>query len=161
MARAASHPLRIQIASPCTESWDNMTGDERVRRCASCKLNVYNLHELTMSEVETLMRKPNGRLCVRLYQRKDGTVITADCPVGLRKVRMRLASGMIATAAFVAAVFASVVQFGSPGGLSEFWARHARYKQEAQHWPVVGPTADALAQEQMRMGMAPPGNSQY
>lgn len=161
MARAALTPLKLRIASPCSESWENMKGDDRVRRCASCKLNVYNLHELSMADVERLLRQPNGRLCARIYQRKDGTVITADCPVGLRKVRMRMASGMIAAVAFLAAIFASAVQSSSPGGLSGFWARHARYKEEAQQWPVVGPTANKLKGHEMRMGFAPVEGSVY
>ena len=32
-----------------------------------------------------------GRLCVRFYTRADGTVLTQDCPVGLRAVRVKLA----------------------------------------------------------------------
>jgi hypothetical protein len=28
-------------------------------------------------------------MCVRFYQRKDGTLLTADCPVGVRRKRLR------------------------------------------------------------------------
>lgn len=152
MARAAQNPLKLNIASPCSESWEKMKGDDRVRHCARCKLNVYNLHEMTMSEVEQLLRQPNGRLCARIYQRKDGTVLTADCPVGLRKVRMRMASGVLAATAFLAAVFATVIQVGSTGGISGFWARHGRFKEEAQQWPVVGSTTDTLRGYEIRGG---------
>ncbi|MFL5347255.1 MAG: hypothetical protein ACJ8AT_20925 [Hyalangium sp.] len=161
MARAAKNPLKLNVASPCSERWENMKGDDRVRHCASCKLNVYNLHEMTMSEVEQLLRQPNGRLCARIYQRKDGTVITADCPVGLRKVRMRMASGVLATVAFVAAIFATVVQVSAPGGLSGFWARQVRYKEEAQQWPVVGPAADTLRGHQIKGGAVASEDSSY
>ena len=33
-----------------------------------------------------------GSPCVRFYRRFDGTVLTADCPVGLRKLRFRRAA---------------------------------------------------------------------
>jgi len=55
---------------------------ERVRHCGECKLNVYNLSEMTQTEAEGLIRKHEGRLCVRYYQRADGTVLTRNCPVG-------------------------------------------------------------------------------
>ncbi len=66
-----------------------MVGDERVRFCGQCQLNVYNLSAMTRSDGEALVRGVEGRMCVRLYQRTDGTVITADCPVGARRERLR------------------------------------------------------------------------
>ena len=68
-----------------------MSGDDRVRFCDSCQLNVYNFSELTSQEVESLVSKTEGRLCGRLYRRSDGTIITRDCPVGLRALRKRVA----------------------------------------------------------------------
>jgi hypothetical protein len=79
-----------------------MTGDDRVRFCAECKLNVYNFAELTRTQAEDLLRTTEGRICGRLYRRADGTVITKDCPVGLRAVRRRVAK--TATAAFATLV---------------------------------------------------------
>lgn len=63
-----------------------MTGDERVRFCQACKLSVYNLAEMTRAEAEELLKpKDGGKLpCVQLWRRRDGTIITKDCPVGWR-----------------------------------------------------------------------------
>src|SRR5579872_1223747 len=74
----------IRIASPCPASWEQMAGDERVRHCSECKLNVYNLSAMTRVEAEELLQRREGRLCVRYYRRKDGTILTQDCPRGLR-----------------------------------------------------------------------------
>ena len=49
---------------------------------ASC--NVYNLSDMTEEEALKLVEEREGRLCVRFYQREDGTVLTSDCPVGSR-----------------------------------------------------------------------------
>ncbi len=75
----------IAIAEPCRASWDDMSGDERVRFCGDCKLNVYNFSAMSRSEAEEMARTTEGRLCVRFYRRADGTVLTRDCPVGLRR----------------------------------------------------------------------------
>src|SRR5215203_5565274 len=89
-----------RVASPCHVSWDKMTGDDRVRFCQQCQLQVYNIAELTRREAEALMARTEGRICARLYRRADGTVLTKDCPTGLRAARRRL--GRAAGAAFAA-----------------------------------------------------------
>ena len=76
-----------RIASPCSASWSQMKGDERVRYCEECRLNVYNFAELSRSQAEDLIRETEGRLCGIIYRRADGTVLTRDCPVGLMAIR--------------------------------------------------------------------------
>jgi hypothetical protein len=78
----------IKVASPCSADWNKMTGDERARHCGDCKKNVYNLSGMTREEAEALIREKEGRLCVRYYQRKDGTILFGgDCTVGIRRKR--------------------------------------------------------------------------
>ena len=88
-----------------------MAGDERVRHCTLCSLNVYNFAEMTRDEIRALLVRKEGRVCARLYRRADGTLLTKDCPRGLRAVRMRMSR--FATAV-VAALF-SVSAFASDG----------------------------------------------
>jgi len=77
----------LRIASPCTVQWSDMKGDDFARHCQSCEKNVYDLSLLTSDEANELIREKEGKLCVSLYHRFDGTVLTADCPVGLRTLR--------------------------------------------------------------------------
>lgn len=98
----------LRIASPCSERWDSMTGDERKRFCARCQLHVYNVSELSSAEVTALLTQSEGRVCGRIFRRADGTVLTRDCPVGLRKVRMRIAAGLTAAMALVIGFISAV-----------------------------------------------------
>jgi hypothetical protein len=77
----------IAIAAPCKAVWSEMSGDERERVCAECKLSVFNLSELSRTEAEDLLSqsKPGG-FCIKLFRRADGTILTKDCPTGLRLV---------------------------------------------------------------------------
>lgn len=94
--------LRIDIAAPCSEQWEEMEGDERVRHCASCKLNVFNTRELTEKEILALISKANGgRVCGRVYKRADGTVLTKDCPTGVAMLRRRMLMAVSMAASFV------------------------------------------------------------
>jgi hypothetical protein len=72
---------QIRIASPCPASWEEMLGDDKVRFCQICSKNVYNLSLMTRDEAQTLVIDHQGKLCGLLYLRKDGTVMTADCPI--------------------------------------------------------------------------------
>ncbi len=78
----------VRIASPCSARWDDMVGDDRVRHCAACDKDVFNISGMTRPEAVALVTKNRG-LCIRMFRRADGTVMTADCPVGVRKKRVR------------------------------------------------------------------------
>jgi len=82
---AKDSKLQLRIASPCKAPWENMDGDERVRFCRECNRNVYNLSAMTEREARRVVAEREGRLCVRFYQRRDGTVLTSDCPVGAKR----------------------------------------------------------------------------
>jgi hypothetical protein len=77
----------IRVASPCQASWDEMEGSDQVRFCRQCRKNVYNLSGMSRGEAAALVREKEGRLCVRFYRRRDGTMLTDNCPVGLRAAR--------------------------------------------------------------------------
>ena len=110
---SAKHDAKLdtlRIATPCPISWDQMTGDNQVRFCGHCQLNVYNIAELSRTEAERLIASTEGRLCARLYRRADGTILTKDCPVGLRALRMRVSKR--AAAVFAAIVSLAATAFG-------------------------------------------------
>lgn len=90
MARFNNPLANVQVAAPCQADWNQMMGDERVRFCSECNLNVYNLSKMTRSAAETLIARNERRLCVKFYRRRDGSIITQDCPVGLRAIRRRV-----------------------------------------------------------------------
>src|SRR5512141_2967817 len=72
----------IRVATPCRADWNQMVGDDRVRHCASCDKDVFNLSSMTRDEAEALIVGKAGNLCARYYQRQDGTILLADCAVG-------------------------------------------------------------------------------
>lgn len=94
----------VSIASPCSARWEEMVGDDHARFCGKCEKNVYNLSALTREEAEAVLRAKEGELCVRLYQRADGTVLTQDCPVGVRRKRMRVVGALALGGTFAGAL---------------------------------------------------------
>jgi hypothetical protein len=109
-------PLKnLRIASPCSADWHAMAGDERKRFCGECKLNVYNLSGMTSYDAEHLLRMSEGRICVRYYERRDGTVLTQNCPVGWAHVRQRVSVTVAALFSVLISLFAGLFYSSSFG----------------------------------------------
>jgi hypothetical protein len=104
MAKTLKPLHELQMASPCPASWDQMKGDDKVRFCGECRLNVYNLSAMGRREAEELVRQREGRLCVRFYRRADGTVLTQDCPGGLAALQHATCWAFLRITAVVAAM---------------------------------------------------------
>src|SRR6185503_17057498 len=83
--------MELKVSSPCPVSWDSLAGDDRIRYCGKCRLNVYNLAVMSRGEVEEIVRKTEGRLCGRLYTRGDQTATVRDCPRSVLRRRIRAA----------------------------------------------------------------------
>ncbi len=108
-----THPLnKVKVAAPCKAEWEKMIGNARVRFCGQCNLNVYNLSEMTRAQAESLIAANEGRLCVRFYRRRDGSIITQDCPVGLQAIKRRVSYALKAVAA---ATFTFLTAIGFQG----------------------------------------------
>ena len=97
---------RLRIASPCEESWNEMVGDERTRRCTRCERDVYNLSGFTRGEAEALLSQSGEAPCVRFYRRADGTIMTSDCVQGSHR---KLALKVLAASACALAVGGALV----------------------------------------------------
>jgi hypothetical protein len=104
----------IRVATPCTADWNQMTGDDRVRHCATCDKDVFNLSAMAREDAEALILQKAGDLCARYYQRTDGTILLADCTVGVAQKRKRR----------VIAAGAAMLLAG--GGAAAWWAKHSQ-----------------------------------
>lgn len=119
-ARTDETPLlaNLSVASPCPAKWDDMVGDERTRFCGGCKKDVHNISALDSAEAEALLREKSGQLCVRYFQRADGTVMTQDCPDGVRRKKTRklavLAAGTFGLTASAFGALTAMASMGSP-----------------------------------------------
>jgi len=141
----------IRVATPCSADWDQMSGDERVRACGACNKNVYNLSSMTRDEAETLIVAKEGRLCVRYYQRADGTILLADCTVGKSQKRKRrvIAAGAAALLAG-SGVLAWKLSRPSPAERLELLQGQMRVPVDDHYTPTIeapSPPPQALVPE--------------
>jgi hypothetical protein len=106
----------IDIARPCEMDWNQMRGDERVRFCSHCSLHVYNLSEMPPAEALRLVNEREGRLCIRLYRRADGTVVTRDC--GIKAAVKRLGRWASTGTAVALSALVAALGINRPGQAS-------------------------------------------
>src|SRR5882672_7171320 len=108
MTRFSSPLDNVHVAAACSADWDQMIGNDRSRFCGQCNLNVYNLSSMSRAEAESLIAGCEGRLCVRFYRRKDGSILTDNCPVGLRAIRRKVSAITRAITSVVLSFFAGL-----------------------------------------------------
>lgn len=99
----------LEVAAPCKAKWDDMAGDHRVRFCGQCAKNVFNVSAMPRREAEAMLAGGTENLCVRFYRRPDGTVLSGDCSVGVRRRKRRRGvvgaiAGLLASASALAFV---------------------------------------------------------
>lgn len=69
----------IEVKSPCSESWDEMKGSDKVRFCGHCAFEVNNISALTRKQAMRLVRESNGEICVRYIKNPvNNTPVFAD-----------------------------------------------------------------------------------
>jgi hypothetical protein len=126
-----------------------MVGDERVRHCSECNLNVYNLSAMTKREIEQLVAAHQGqRLCTRFYRRADGTVITQNCPWSFRALKRRasrVAGAVLSALLSAGAAFArnNTSQNSAPAAESQ-QRQSGMVVQVVDPWNAVVPNAQVI-----------------
>ena len=55
----------VEVGAPCSEEWNEMKGNDKVRFCSHCSKHVNNLSEMTRKQAMRLVRASHGDLCIR------------------------------------------------------------------------------------------------
>jgi ankyrin repeat protein len=133
MSSSARSFDRLKIVAPCEADWDSMIGNDQVRFCEHCNLQVNNLSGMTRAEAMRLVERSQGRLCVRFGQRANGEVLTRQLPKKLHHIGRR--ASRIAAGAFSATLSLSstTAQTTKPDS-----STHARIVSSANSQAEVG-----------------------
>lgn len=99
----------VSIEKPCSASWDEMAGNDQVRFCRHCALSVNDLSTMTRAKAEKLVRRSNGRLCLRIQRDPMGQVITRDLAQPIYTISRR--ASRIAAGAFTAVISLSTAAY--------------------------------------------------
>ncbi len=105
----------IAIESPCSVSWDEMVGNDRVRACEHCQLSVQDLSQMTAAKAYKLVRTSKGRLCLRLHRTPTGEIITRPVYQKLHAISRR--TSRIAAGAFTAVMSLSTVAYAQSSAI--------------------------------------------
>jgi hypothetical protein len=129
----------LYIAAPCGITWDTMQGDDRKRLCGGCSRHVFNISDMTKTEATSFLEHNGTSQCMIFFRREDGTIMTDNCPVGLRKLRDRaklLVSAIAGAFAFVLSCTATLAQ---SAGVTKATNKNVASKSANQRCIAPGP----------------------
>jgi len=80
MATRSEKLNRLVIQSPCSKSWEEMTGGDAERHCGMCDRQVFDFRRMTPRQIATRIQATSGHLCARLTRGADGRLLTLEPP---------------------------------------------------------------------------------
>src|SRR5262245_55470479 len=92
---------QLQVISPCSTDWDQMSGDEKKRFCVECDKFVYDFSQMTRRQVEAIVSIHQGRMCARITRRPGGSLLTLETPPAHPVVARRASPVVNATLAAI------------------------------------------------------------
>ncbi len=105
---------RISIEKPCSASWEQMKGNDQVRFCGHCDLNVTDVSKMTRAKAVKLVKKSQGRLCLRIHRNPLGEIITRPAVQKLYTISRR--ASRFAAGAFTAVLSLSTAAYAQSSG---------------------------------------------
>ena len=119
----------------------------------ACRKNVYDISQMTRAEAVKLIAETEGGVCVRLFRRADGTVLTSDCPKGLAKARKQLKRRFVLVASCVLTALGCVALANSLKNPEGPPVVVGKVDMKPMTLPVEGPPPlDKLKAEDLAMG---------
>ena len=87
----------IDVKSPCSESWNEMRGNEQIRFCSHCAKDVHDLSQMTRKRARKIVAESNGNICVRYVRRPDGRIQTVKNTLHQITRHAGIAAGVLGT----------------------------------------------------------------
>lgn len=131
----------IEVKSPCSESWNEMEGNDKVRFCSHCSKDVNNISRMTRKEARRLVANSGGNLCIRYENRPDGSIRLLKSRFHQIKRRAGIAAGVLSASLAISAAAHAQNQGTQPEGS----AAVVRIRQADS--PISGKVAGTLTDQ--------------
>lgn len=139
----------VEVASPCSQDWNRMYGNDEVRFCEHCVKHVHDLSAMTRAKAEKFVARSNGSVCVRYIRRPDGKVqTTSDKLYQISSRASRLAAGVFgATLTLTSTAYTQGGMVGKEGPAGPQFQQNEKAKKEinkeARTGSISGTITDA------------------
>ncbi|HQR32291.1 MAG TPA: carboxypeptidase-like regulatory domain-containing protein [Blastocatellia bacterium] len=101
MSAKQSKLAKLNVAQPCSASWQEMTGNEQKRFCSHCNKHVFDFSRMTRQQIEAVTAVHQGNLCARITRREDGSMVMLEPTLpayAVRRLNSPLLNAAMATA---------------------------------------------------------------
>lgn len=87
------------VKSPCSQAWDEMKGNDKVRFCEHCALEVNNISTMRRKDAVRMVRESDGRICIRYVKNpQTNAPVFADKLYQISRRAPILAAGVMTAA---------------------------------------------------------------
>lgn len=100
MSTGKSKLDQLKVVTPCSSSWEQMTGNRQKRFCSECNKNVFDFSQMTRNQVEAVVSAHKGQLCGRILRDASGSLVTLE-PTPLATISSRRVSPALSAAVAV------------------------------------------------------------
>ena len=78
MSAKQSKLAKLNVAQPCSASWDEMIGNDQKRFCSACNKHVFDFSRMTRQQIEAVTAVNQGNLCARITRNEDGSMVMLE-----------------------------------------------------------------------------------
>ncbi|HKO98407.1 MAG TPA: ankyrin repeat domain-containing protein [Pyrinomonadaceae bacterium] len=135
----------VTIPSPCNADWNSMIGNDQVRFCDHCSLDVHNLSLMTRNQAQKLVARSNGRLCVRYHSDSSGRPQTLPLSQKLHHINRRVSR--IAAGAFTATLSLTNAMAQGSASPTSGDANSAQITRESNRWSAGATISGTIADQ--------------
>jgi len=73
--------VKIAIANPCHEDWNNMLPEEKGKFCLACQKTVVDFSAMSDAQIIDFLGKSSGKICGRINEERLNTPISNHVPL--------------------------------------------------------------------------------
>ena len=147
---------QLNVVSPCSVSWERMSGNQQQRFCGECSKTVFDFSQMTRGQIEAITFARKGQLCARITRRDDGTMMMLEPPTMLSTRRASPLAGAVVSAILGISVPATAQPATLPAAIAILQSGQDAKKADAKT-PANGETSSIRGVVRDPQGAVLPG----
>lgn len=121
-----------KIDKPCSQDWNQMTGDDKRRFCEHCQLHVHNLSAMSEKERAEVLSRNGERTCIAYVDRDDTLRVHPPRWVAIQRIILPFRSAALFCASVLPLFMTSCAT--APTREEPVPADPAHMRQEPETW---------------------------
>ena len=123
----------VTVPNPCPMSWEQMTGNDEIRHCASCQHKVYNISEMPKRRALKVLNQPENTVCISYYRDDQNQIVTQNYFGIFKRNFARVCSAILAVIFSFNSIYA--IQIKTSASIKRKAVKHRKHKKQVKPLP--------------------------